>query len=55
MFKLGDIIDYGGIICKITAVNSNKTSYVVKSEKGNIYRVKPKYISATTKLFGSKS
>jgi len=49
--KIGDTVDYGSIICKITAKNTSGTSFVIKSEKGNIYKVRPKDISLTTKIF----
>lgn len=48
-FKIGDTVDYGSIICKITAMNSR--SIVIKSEKGNIYKVRPTDITLTTKIF----
>lgn len=48
-FKIGDTVDYGSIICKITYLNSRRI--VIKSEKGNIYKVKPTDIIITTKIF----
>ncbi len=48
-FKIGDTVDYGSLICKITAMNSR--SFVIKSEKGNIYKVRPTDISPTTTIF----
>ena len=47
--KAGDIVDYGSIICKITAINNK--SIIIRSENGNIYKVKPCDVVKTTKLF----
>jgi len=48
-FKIGDTVYYGSIICKITAMNSR--SIIIKSEKGNIYKVVPTDIKLTTTIF----
>lgn len=50
--KIGDIVDYGSIICIVKNINSR--SIVIKSESGNIYKVRPTDISLTTKIFNKK-
>jgi len=48
--KVGSVVDYCSIICIVKVISDNGR-LVIKSERGNLYKVGSEEVEITTKIF----